>query len=84
MISVNPKVLIYSQKLCPYCVRAKEFFRQKNIAFQEIDLTENVEELEKLKKKTGHMTVPQIFVDDLFIVGYTDLITKFDSGELTF
>ena len=84
MISVHQKILIYSKKLCPYCVRAKEFLRQKNIAFQEIDLTENVEELEKLKKKTGHMTVPQIFVDDLFIVGYTDLITKFDSGELTF
>jgi len=84
VISVHQKILIYSKKLCPYCVRAKEFLRQKNIAFQEIDLTENVEELEKLKKKTGHMTVPQIFVDDLFIVGYTDLITKFDSGELTF
>ena len=84
MISVHQKILIYSKKLCPYCVRAKEFLRQKNIAFQEIDLTENVEELEKLKKKTGHMTVPQIFVDDLFIGGYTDLITKFDSGELTF
>lgn len=84
MISVNPKVLIYSKKLCPYCVQAKEFFRQKNVAFQEIDLTDNFEELEKLKKKTGHMTVPQIFVDDVFVGGYTDLIAKFDSGELAF
>jgi len=84
VISVNPKVLIYSKFHCPYCVRAKEFFRQKNIAFQEIDLTDDSGKLDALKKKTGHMTVPQIFIDDIFIGGYTDLIAKFDSAELTF
>ncbi len=81
---MSPKVLIYSKHFCPYCVRAKEFFKQNNIAFQEIDLSDNFSELDKLKKKTGHMTVPQIFVDEVFIGGYTDLIAKVNSGELKF
>ena len=79
---MNRKVVIYSKKLCPYCVRAKEFFSQKSIAFQEIDLTDNYDEIEKLKRKTGHMTMPQIFIDDVFVGGYTDLIAKVNSGEL--
>ncbi|MGE0632896.1 MAG: glutaredoxin domain-containing protein [Pseudobdellovibrionaceae bacterium] len=81
---MSPKVLIYSKQFCPYCVRAKEFFKQNNIAFQEIDLTDNFSELDKLKKKTGHMTVPQIFINEVFIGGYTDLIAKVNSGELRF
>ncbi|MGE0525591.1 MAG: glutaredoxin domain-containing protein [Bdellovibrionales bacterium] len=79
---MNPKIVIYSKKLCPYCVRAKEFFKQKNIVFEEIDLTDNYDEIENLKKRTGHMTMPQIFIDDVFIGGYTDLVAKIDNGEL--
>ncbi len=84
MIKMSPKVLIYSKNLCPYCVRAKEFFKQKNIQFQDIDLTGDFEKMDDLKKKTGHMTMPQIFVDDKFVGGYTDLIAKVNSGELKF
>ena len=84
MIRMNSKVVIYSKKLCPYCVRAKDFFSQKNIVFQEIDLTDNYDEIEKLKRKTGHMTMPQIFIDDVFVGGYTDLIAKVNSGKLKF
>lgn len=76
------KVLIYSKQYCPYCVRAKDFFKQKGIAFKEVDLTDDFESLERLKNKTNHLTVPQIFIDDVFIGGYTDLIRKFDNGEI--
>lgn len=78
------KVVIYSKKMCPYCERAKAFFRGQGIAFEEIDLTDNFFELDKLKAKTGHMTVPQIFVGDQFIGGYTDLVTAVESGKLIF
>lgn len=76
------KVLIYSKQYCPYCVRAKEFFKQKGIAFKEVDLTDDFESLAQLKNKTNHLTVPQIFIDDVFIGGYTDLIRKFENGEI--
>lgn len=78
------KVVIYSKKMCPYCERAKEFFRRRGIAFEEIDLTDKFFELDKLKAKTGHMTVPQIFVGEQFIGGYTDLVSAVESGKLRF
>ena len=75
------KVVIYSKQHCPYCVRAKEFFKERGIPFEEIDISNNFDEIEALKKRTNHMTMPQIFIDDEFIGGYTDLIAKVQSGE---
>lgn len=79
---MNPKVLIYSKVPCPYCDRAKQFFKQRNIPFEEIDLTGQYEEMKQLKERTGHMTFPQIYVNDQFIGGYSDLMEKIEAGEL--
>ena len=76
--------MIYSKQPCPYCVRAKAFLKEKGIPFVEIDLSNNFDEIEALKKRTNHMTMPQIFVDDMFVGGYTELVSKFQSGELKF
>lgn len=70
--------------MCPYCHRAREFFRSKGLSFEELDLTERSKDLEELKQRTGHMTVPQIFIDDRFIGGYTDLLAFVESGKPKF
>lgn len=79
---MNPKILIYTTEYCPYCVRAKSYFKQNNLAFEEVDLTNKPKEIEEIKTKTGHRTVPLIFVNDAFIGGYTDLMAKIEAGEL--
>jgi GrxC family glutaredoxin len=68
------KIQIYTQSYCPYCTRAKEFVKSKGLDFEEINLDGKDEELNSLKNRTGHRTIPQIFVDDKFIGGYTDLV----------
>lgn len=78
------KIIIYSTQNCPYCVRAKNLFKSHGLTFKEIDLTGNSVELEKLKNKTKHFTVPQIFINDIFIGGFTDLIEKIQSGLIKF
>jgi GrxC family glutaredoxin len=79
---MSHKVQIYSKFPCPYCIRAKEFFNSKNIAFEEIDLTGNYDEIDKLKERTGHRTFPQIFINDQFVGGYSDLMEKIEDGSL--
>ncbi|MFZ5628005.1 MAG: glutaredoxin [Spirochaetota bacterium] len=79
---MSPQVTIYSKDYCPYCVRAKEFFAKKQINFHEIDVEKDPAAYEELKRKTNHMTVPQIFIGDKFIGGYTDLVAKFQRGEI--
>ncbi len=76
------KVVIYSIVPCPYCERAKKFFMDRQILFENIDLTGQFQEMQSLKNKTHHSTFPQIFIDDEFIGGYSDLMEKVNSGQI--
>ena len=37
------KVKVYSTPSCPWCTRAKEFFKEKGIEFEDINVAENQE-----------------------------------------
>lgn len=77
-----PKVVIYSKTYCPYCDRAKALFKSKNVSFEEIMVDDKPEVYAKLKAETGLMTVPQIFINDELIGGFTDLAALEREGEL--
>jgi glutaredoxin 3 len=76
------KVTIYSKTYCPYCDRAKALFKAKNVPYDEIKVDDTPEEYVKLKERTGLMTVPQIFINDKLIGGFTDLKALDDQGGL--
>ena len=75
-------VKIYTREACGYCTAAVRFLTAKGIAFEEIDATGNVELRRWLVEATGQSTVPQIFIGDRSIGGYTDLRALEDRGEL--
>ena len=77
------KVKIYTTPYCPFCIRAKQLLKGKNIDFKEIDLSEEPEKFdEMIKKSNGARTVPQIFADDTHI-GDCDYIHELDNqGKL--
>ena len=73
------KVEIYTKDQCPYCVQAKNLFKSKGWEFTEhhINATTRDTLLENLTTRLGESprTVPQIFIDDQAIGGYTDLVS---------
>lgn len=75
-------VLIYSKQNCGYCVKAKTWFKSKNIEFQEIDLSIEENRNKFLNDVVPHYpnarTMPQIFINGEHIGGYDDLIAKQD------
>jgi glutaredoxin 3 len=73
---------MYTKSNCPYCVRAKSLLHQKAVPFEEINLEGKDQELQALQQKSGLKTVPQIFINDKLIGGYTDLATLEQNGEL--
>ncbi len=76
------KVLIYTKSHCPFCVRAKNLLSQKGVPFEEVYLDDKPEEYATLKKRTGMMTVPQIFINDQLVGGYTDLAALENEAKL--
>lgn len=79
----NKKVIIYTKSNCPYCVKAKQLMKIKNINVTEIDITNNQALIdEMLLKSSGRKSVPQIFIDDFHVGGCDDLYALNDKGEL--
>lgn len=75
------KVLIYTKSQCPYCDNAKRFFKENNIIYEEKFISDP-EEMIALKKKTGWMTFPQIFVNEKLVGGYTDFVELYKAGKI--
>jgi glutaredoxin 3 len=75
-------VKIYLTHWCPYCNRAKALLDLREIAYEEIDVDGDQETRAWLRQATGQRTVPQIFVGDEPIGGYTELASLDRTGEL--
>lgn len=75
-------VKIYTWSNCPYCVRAKSLLESKGVPFEEINLDGKDDELNALRARTGWRTVPQIFIGEKMVGGYTDLAALDANGEL--
>lgn len=76
------KVVVYTKDPCPYCSRALQMLENKGVAFEEIDLTGNFEEMNRIKTETGWMTFPIIMIDGKVIGGYSDMRALDDDGKL--
>ena len=63
-------VKVYSTLSCPYCFTLKEFLKEKNVEFQEIDLSFDEKAREELIQKTGKLEVPVIEIDGEIVVGF--------------
>jgi glutaredoxin 3 len=76
------QVVIYTTSYCPYCFRAKSLLRSKNVAFQEIDVTDDPERRAEMERLSRRHTVPQIFIDGKPIGGYDDAQRLDNAGKL--
>jgi glutaredoxin 3 len=66
------KVTIYSTSTCPYCTMAKEFFKENNVEFEEVNLTENPDRAGEMIEKSGQNGVPVIDIDGKIIIGFNE------------
>ena len=77
------QVVIYTTGTCGCCQRAKAWLVERGVLFREIDVTGDDQGRRELVEKTGPRTVPQIFVGDVHVGGYMDLVALDRVGALT-
>jgi len=63
-------VKVYSTPTCPYCIRAKDFLKENNISFENIDVSSDQEKAQEMIDLSGQMGVPVITIDGEIIVGF--------------
>jgi len=76
------KIRIYSTPTCGYCAAAKNLLEAKQAEFESIDVSADRNELQKMIDLSGGRTVPQIFINDQSIGGYSELAALDSAGQL--
>ena len=76
------EVKIYTARFCPFCFRAVNLLKSKGVNLNEVDITSDIEMREKLKEKTGSSSVPQIFVDEVYLGDCDHIYALEASGQL--
>ena len=72
------KAVVWSKYNCPYCDQAKALLKQKNIEFEERNISQGDWTKEQLLEAVPTArTLPQIFLDDNYIGGFTELRKHF-------
>ena len=75
-------VTMFSTTTCPYCERAETLLANKGIAVEKILIDQTPGQFERMVEATGWRTVPQIFISDFYVGGFTDLYRLDQSGDL--
>ena len=70
-------VRVYSTPTCPHCIRAKQFLKDNNIAYENVDVSVSQEKAQEMVDKTGQMGVPVLDIEGKIIIGFDkDAISK--------
>ncbi len=63
-------VIMYSTPTCSYCNKAKDYFRQNRVPFNDYNVAQDMRRADEMVKKSGQMGVPVIDINGKIIVGF--------------
>lgn len=76
-------VTMYSTRSCPFCLRAEEYLKRKGVGhIDKILVDAQFGALNEMVARSSRRTVPQIFVGDVHVGGYDDLVNLDRLGRL--
>lgn len=82
-VDTPPNIRMYSTVDCPYCVAAERLLLAKGVrAIEKLRVDINPGLREEMMHKTQRRTVPQIYIGERHVGGYTELTALNQSGRL--
>lgn len=67
------KAIVWSKNNCPFCDQAKKLLEIKGIEFEERNINNGYDREDLLAAVPHARTLPQIFIDDRHVGGFTEL-----------
>lgn len=75
-------VTVYGTKFCPYCVAARQLLDAKGVEYQYTAVDNDPNLRDNIAERSGQRTVPQIWIGEQHIGGFTDLYQLASNGGL--
>lgn len=75
-------VLMYTTLYCPYCVAARNLLDARSVEYTDLAVDGNAELRAEMSRLSNARTVPQIWINDTHVGGYTELAALERSGKL--
>ena len=76
------EVVLYGTRFCPFCTAARRLLTAKGLTFQDLPLDNDPALRASVMARSSRNTVPQIWIGDRHVGGYTELLGLKDNGEL--
>lgn len=78
-----PDVTIFTTPFCPYCHMAKGLLKKKNVAFTEVDVSDDPAKRAAMRQRAlGRNSVPQIFIGATHVGGCDEIYALEQQGKL--
>ncbi len=78
----QPTITLYTSAICGYCVAAKNFLRSRGLEWEEVRIDLDPAERERMVARTRRTSVPQIFIGEVHVGGYDDMMAMHREGRL--
>ena len=65
-------IKIYSTKICPWCIKTKEFLKENKVKYKNIDVGLNQKAAKEMIEKSGQTGVPVLEINGKIIVGFDE------------
>lgn len=67
------QVVLYGTRFCPFCIQARRLLNNKGIEFEDIPLDSDPQLRSAVMDRSSRHTVPQIWIGDDHLGGFTEL-----------
>jgi glutaredoxin 3 len=75
-------VVVYGTRFCPYCVMAARLLDAKGVHYESIAVDREPGRRREMERRSGRHTVPQIFIGEMHVGGYSELAHLERAGRL--
>ena len=77
-----PSITIYTSGYCSYCVAAKNFLKSRGASWEEVRIDIDPAQRAQMQARSRRTSVPQIFIGEVHVGGYDDLVALDRAGGL--
>jgi len=67
---MKKKLTLYSIPTCPYCIRTKEFLRENGVEFEDIDVSADRAQAQKMIELSQQRGVPVLDIEGQIVTGF--------------